>query len=149
MNLMSERNFIYQNKSYSFDLDLFIKHSSYIFSSEQKLNDNNFLLLTEYDFLSNLSNESITTFIQFCQDQEIEITNSNVLSVNFLSKKYNVKLLIEKIDNYIKKYYKEIIDLFFSSGQNEISQVEDVISNYLFDFLSDDRLFFLKLSSVY
>lgn len=69
MNLMSERNFIYKNKSYSFDLDLFKKHSSYLFSSEQILNDHDFLLLTEYDFLSNLSNESITTFIQFYQDR--------------------------------------------------------------------------------
>lgn len=64
---------------------------------------------------------------------KIDITNSNVLSVNFLSKKYNVKLLIEKTDNYIKKHHKEIIDLFLSSEQNELSQV-DVISNYLFDF---------------
>lgn len=148
------KKFAYKNKFYSFNSDLFSTHSDY-FSNSENSDIETYNLVSEYDYCFDLTDESINLFIQFCQNQYIKITNETVMSVNYLSKKYNVILLLDKTDEYIKVHYKELIDEFLSNNlqkiqqKSNIAQYEDIISKYLHEIISDDRLLQLNVSSLY
>ena len=153
-------NFIYKDQSYPFNKDIFIKYSSCLHNVDKE--NKNYFLLSEFDYRLDLTEESITIFIQFCQNKKvdinssnennnsIDINNSNALSVNFLAKKYNVKLLIEKTEEYIMHHYKEIINQFLSLRIELIDKLnEDLLAQFISEFISDDRLLFLRTSNLY
>ena len=97
--------FIYKNKMYPFNAGIFK-----IFSKKIDLDMFNKLiyinLLDDSEKGIQLSDDSISYFISYCQNlgmpKEI-LNNNNIISINYLSKKYNVQSLIKLTDNYISE----------------------------------------------
>lgn len=82
-------------------------------------------------------------FLVFFQQQQINITISNVLILNYLSNKYRIPKLLKLTQRFINKNKRTIFDKIFSS-ETQIN-IEDFIASNFLRFVDDDRL--LKLSN--
>ncbi len=98
----------------------------------------------------NLSKEANKAFILYFQNKEIEIDNSNVITLNYLSNKFEINFLKNKTDNYIQNHSQELIDEFLN--QEEIktnTKYEEILSKHLNEFFDDDRLLNLPKATLY
>lgn len=131
-------------------LELFQFKNNY-FLNDQVSNKINFF--SEFDFSPNHSLQSIKSFIQFIQYKNIQISNSNVITLNYLSRKFNVHKLIKKTENYIRNNYRELIDDFLNRKEiknNERNEkIEEILSNHFNLFFKDDRLIKLPIVTLY
>ncbi|KAK8876242.1 hypothetical protein M9Y10_006437 [Tritrichomonas musculus] len=144
-------SFYYMNKIYPFNLALFQKYSSYNLQPFLVI-PNCFFLLSDEDNFPNLSAYSIHSFIDYCQNKNTKLDQSNALPIYFLSKKYKVESLTKKVEKYITDHKYEVIDEYLSkvNERNDFnSKIEELISFYLSDYFYDDRLFSIPLSSMH
>ena len=155
---MNQAYFIYKSQKYSFDFNSFCQCSNISRAIYANFEENKryFYLISEFDYCTELSDDSINTFIDYCHNQSYVLKNTNVMQVNFLSNKYDVISLTKKTNEYIKNHYKEIIDEFFIIITNRIDILincyllyENIISDNISDYLSDDRLLFIPIENLY
>lgn len=141
-------NFIYNNHKYPFDIELFSTHSDYFSGIKEEITEKkNINLLSDFENHSNLSEESIVFFIDYCQNKEIQLTNLNVLSVNYLSHKYKVSSLIQKTEEFINNNLENIITQILSSKQF-YHQDEIFISNHMKQVASNKLSLQIPISSL-
>ena len=145
--------FFYRNKLYPFNYELF--HSQSAFFQRQKRGNyckKIFNLVNEYDNIPYLQNETVESFINYCQDKNCQITDSNAVGLYCLSKKYEISTLITKTMKYIQKRYDGIIEEFFSDIENCVKfntyKYEEIISEHFSFFVHDDRLLLLSLPTI-
>lgn len=150
---MSQSFFIYKNKEFKFDLALFQKHTKCqldLIKKGQENGFNYFNLISEYECCPELSENCIHTFLSFFHDQEIKLTNSNIIQISFLSQKYDIKLFIDKTQNYVIKNKYDIINEFLSNDTTKINnEIEDLLSIYITNYLYNDLLLNIPISSMY
>lgn len=91
-------NLEYNNKKYPIELNLFLEHSQYFSGEKEKYQD---LVLSEFEYSLDFSEDIIIAFIQYFKTHFIEITDNNAITINYLSNKYQVPELIEQTENYI------------------------------------------------
>lgn len=155
---MNQVYFLYNNKRYPFNFKLFREYSGYIsrtYGENIEQNENYIDLLSEFDYCKELSDDSIKTFICFCQNQVFNLTTTNVIDVKFLSIKYDVPSLTNKTNKYIKKHYTKIVDQFLSTDidKKECDPIfhiyENLISDNILFYLTDHRLLNLSINKIY
>ena len=151
--ISSTHHFVYKNKKYPFNLDLF-KCSSKFFSENQfdqtqsiDLVDKN----TEDDL--NLSEEIIQDFIKFVHHQPIGLDNENVSKLHYLANRYEIPLLIDLTEKYIKNHKKDVMVQILIIHQNDSNfdtkTYEDFISNDALYYIKNDNLLSLNFTILY
>ena len=119
----------------SVDLNLFNEHSDFFIN--KKPNDQN-----GKDYIINLnspkySDEIIDLFIQYFHTQNIQINNSNAISLFSLSQDYSIKNLNQTTTKYIDEHYFDLIKEY-GNKQTDKSQNDQ-----------NDLLFLLNLHNFY
>lgn len=151
-NIPDTNRFIYKNKQYPFKFDFF-KHSSKYFADHQtELENKEIIPLVdeENEGENDLSEEGIKLFINYAQHQPIQITNETVYTLNFLSKKYEIKSLQENATKYIEKHQKELLlDILLNDSTKDKETYEDIMSDNLLEHIEDQKLLKLNLVSIY
>ncbi|KAK8847860.1 hypothetical protein M9Y10_018896 [Tritrichomonas musculus] len=151
-NIPDTNRFIYKNKQYPFKFDFF-KHSSKYFADHQtELENKEIIPLVdeENEGKNDLSEEGIKLFINYAQHQPIQITNETVYTLNFLSKKYEIKSLQENATKYIEKHQKELLlDILLNDSTKDKETYEDIMSDNLLEHIEDQKLLKLNLVSIY
>lgn len=151
---MSLVYFIHIDNKYPFDLSLFNTHSDFFLNH---VIEHVYPLLSEFDSYRYLTNDSISDFIDYCQNREIQLNELNVISINYLSQKYHVNSLYRKTEEFIQKNHKTVTQAFFSNIENrDFAQdiplvLEEIISNFFDDYLFDfyNILLLIPLSRIY
>lgn len=148
LNFPTTHNFIYQSKKFPFNFDIFKYFSKKLFQEQEVYSDVTEinLLTDEEESQIDLSEDIINNFIKFCQQQECDINNDNVILLNFLSTKYEVDELTEITKDYISDHQKELRLNLISFKQKNFynsDQLEQTISEHLSDYINDEN--FLKL----
>lgn len=132
-------SFVYKEKSYPFNLDLFKIFSQYFNSNQPKENTINLL-----DENTSIFEASIPDFIKFCHAQKITLTRDNAPSLFKLSQKFDVPLLLKKTKKYISTHQKEVvvemISMYHKDDDFQLQEFEEIITKNLTDYLDDDRL---------
>lgn len=146
----NEINFIYLDKCYPVNLQLFRKNSNF-FLRESRINVNSepIELFNEFNFTDSYSEESVISFLGYCQDQPINLTVNNVISIKKLSTQYFVDQLAKYCDKYVEEHYHEVIDYFLSSKINSSEIYEQLISAHLDEYVQNDLLYELPTSTLH
>lgn len=139
--------FYYDNKKYEFDPNKFNSISDY-FKGKKIIRNDLINLVSDFDSTPRISEESIETFIHFFENQDIQITDSNALSLNYLAERFNIPVLLKKTNEYIVNNEKKIIDVALSEKKTN-HHIEVLISKYLIDFIKDDRLLSFSIAQIY
>lgn len=150
---------VYGNLTLPVDYDLLKRNSDYFRKNDLKYSsEKNIHLLKEER--NKISEDSIRDFIQCCQTQQIELNSSNIFSLNYLAKKYEVYKLLAATTQYISDYKEKLaIDsilfnyhLYNSHNQFclvDTKEEEDIISCNFEEFIKDKRLIDLPLPVLY
>ena len=100
----------------------------------------------------NLAESSINDFISFYQCQIIDITDENVIDLNYLSKEYEIPQLKDITDQYIKRNDKILLKLYvFNLNVDQLNNeiYEEAISQRLTEFINNDDLLNLPIFSMH
>lgn len=147
--------FIFDNHKYSFEYNLFKENSNYFEKNLFLKNLKDINIINEYESNSiiTLTEDSINNFIFYCQNQVYKITRENVISLNYLSKKYEVQSLIDETNEYISHYLNDILFQFLLQISNQHSiddqRVEKQILKNLNKYLNDPLLLLIPVPFMY
>lgn len=100
----------------------------------------------------NSSDSSIKDFIRFIQSDYIKINKSNAIELHYLAKEYEVSELTEKTNQYIIDHDDSLLKKYLINLGNEQSSndiLEDFITCKIAEFIHDEDLFKLPISSIY
>lgn len=142
-NLPATHSFVYCDKKYPFNIFLFNCFSEYFHSNiyNQQLDIN---ISDELNDESIISEDSIKDFINYCQKTDITLNNKNVLEIHKLSSKFKVPSLVKATEDYISAHRNDFVIQFLTMNPDEqtssTEQYEDIISNYLPEYIQDERL---------
>lgn len=155
--------FIFQDKQYPMDFDLLIKNSNYFFKNRKQYeNVDSIHLLNELDEkLISISNEGINSLISCFQNQPCTINFADIISLHYLSLKFEFPQLIEVTNQLMKEHSKELLlqsILFKSSVQlpndeNNILYIsffdtkkeeENLVEN-IFEYIKDEQMLLLGI----
>ena len=139
-------SFIYHGQKYPFNYGIFKLVSKTLNKMENTLSNSNEIQLisNEKEQPINLSDETITNFIQFCQMGKCIINKENVIQLNYLSQLYEVDELNTATNNFISQHEKDLqieMLLFYQNSSNKTETIEENISSNLFDFFSEEKFF--------
>lgn len=154
-NIPDTNFLIYKNKSYPIKLDYFKYLSSYFTDNQLKFETQKNIPLVDEKIENEdiLTDEGIKSFIKYAQHQSITLTNETVHTLSYLSDKYDIPSLKSKTSKYIEDHQKELlleILTFNSQNSTEDKKIyEDILSDNILQHIEDDRLFQLKLPSIY
>lgn len=145
--------FTYKKKKYPFSFEMFSLFSQLYKRNPEVFQGKNEIKLIEDEERINLSEESIKDFIQYCHNIRKQINNENVISLNYLAKKYQVNQLIDSTEEYKKKHINELkFQIYlFDSNQNEVEniQIEKEISENLSLYIQNKQLLALPIHSIF
>lgn len=117
-------NCIYQNQSYKIEYENIKKHTNYfseediIDGKEKKIN-----LVDSFESAPSLDDETIQDFFDYLKNEKVNMTNNNILSLKFLSHKFDVIALEEKVDQYIACNYKSIVEtILVKYGEKDLTE---------------------------
>ena len=134
--------FLYKEKQFPFNMNIFKCFSQYFNSDEHQYEENSIINL--FDESEEYSESSINDFINFCQHKKIKLNSDNIFPLHKLAKKYIVPSLIKSTNKYISMHQKDIlIDLLLKSQDEEDTssqEYEEALSNSLIQYIQDDRL---------
>lgn len=147
--------FVYRDKKYPLKFDYF-KYASRYFSMHQEeleKRENINIIDAEPEKQHFLTDETINDFINFVQGKKILLDKKNIISLNYLSTKYEVKRLQEITNDYIIKHQSEIVIEIILEHQYEsefdTKSYESIISHHIERYIEDDRLLELKIPILY
>ena len=136
---------LYNNKRFPFNLNLFNIFTDYFKDHQDQIQPDQTIILVN-DGKIELSENSIQVFIDFCQLKAPTITNNDIFSLYYLSKKYNVPQMIEQLEQHIFRQKDPIYQFFLydqEDNQQKKIEYEEKISQNLNNFIENDSL--LKL----
>lgn len=144
------------DKRYCTDLDLFKKKSPNYFGDEAtQLLEIEIPLVNNFEANENLFDEPTSIMIQYIEEKdEIKLTNDTVVTLKYLSTKFNFTELHQNTEKYLEENYKEVIDYFLNceiEGRNInfINEYEKLISSHLTEYIDDYRLVKMQISGLY
>lgn len=144
--------FVYGSYSFPFNLKIASTISKKIEENYMQLKQQKQIQLTNATNKIILSKNSIKDFILFCQYQPIEINNNNIVELNYLANEYDVPQLTEITNQYIIQHNELILKQFLYStnlNRSDNNIYEKTISERLSEFIYDDDLLQLPISSLY
>lgn len=133
----------YFEQRFTININLFNRYSNY-FLHNKNLEKEQIYLNREFDPNLQHSEKMINAFIKFFEKGEIDITNRNAFSIQFLSRKLDIPRLKELSRDYIEKKEneQELLDYIFSHTESLCSEQEEFIAD-------DDRLLRFTISQLY
>lgn len=148
--------FLYKGKKYPFNIVFFNCFSQYFTTNEIQIPLNATIkLVNDSEDDTNFSEASINDFINYCQNQRINLNKENVVTLHRLSKMYNVPTLIESTENFLKNHKKEFIIEFLKMNQTGdgnsgyMYEYEELISSSISEFIDNNELLSLPLCVIY
>lgn len=141
------KNLIFKGKTYPVDFEI-IKHYSNYFNDKQ----NYYEQLTNIELPEEkieISDEDFQNFVSCCQNQNFQLTDSNVLCMHQLSISYDVPGLQRITNEYISKNKENLIFsslTFKCQNQLDSNSEEDAIASNFEKYINDDRLFSIPIS---
>lgn len=136
--------FVYKEKQYPFNFDLFKIFSQYFNSDQPKAENIDFT-----DEKLNISESSIPDFIDYCQARKITLTKENAPTLHKLSQKFQVPSLLSKTKEFISTHQKDVVVEIMSMYQNDdnfnLDEYEEIMSNDFIQYINDDRLLTLSI----
>lgn len=147
--------FVYHNKYYPIKFDFFKYYSDYFSENQIKIQaSKNIQIIDESeDKYIELNDEIIQSFINYVQCQKILIDSTNVISLNYLSKKYKVTSLTKFTIEYISAHHQELILPILAIHQDDstfdTSSYEDIISDNFIQYIEDDCLLKFDVTIIY
>ena len=100
-----------------------------------------------------LKEDTIFYFINYVQQKEIPLDIENVVSLHYLSVKFEIEDEEEETKDFISANHKELAIKILSNCQFDTSFndiiYEDIISNNLLDYINDEELVTLPISKIY
>lgn len=143
-------SFVYGEKRFPFNMHMFEIFSQYFNSNKEKINNNNEIyLLDTNDDINELPESSIDDFIKYFQKEKIILNKTNAYYLYLLSKKYEVKSLINATDKYIKANHRDFVIQFIQMNDKQKNynseECEEIISSNLMNYIHDDQLFSLPI----
>lgn len=154
LNFPMTHYFNHKSKKYPFNFDIFKYFSKFFFreqSNYSKVTDID-LLTKEEEQQADLSDDSISNFIKFCQQQDYEINIENVICLNFLSTKYEVDELTKITNKYISEHQSDLRLKLISFRQKNFdnsTDLEQAISANLSDYVTNENFLSLPLSVIH
>lgn len=155
----NDKSFLYENKLFDFNFEAMIRHSNYLVEKKNQFKNVKIIkLFDEFDFIPDISNESIETFIHWskCIDDqdfaEIKITHQNVFDIFILSSKYQIDSLKLITKRFISDHFDDTIPLFILKlNKYSNNEIETIVSENLFDIVNkfESLLLNLQLSILY
>lgn len=152
-SIPATHSFVYNDREYSFNFDIFKYFSDYIKKNQQIFQEKSQILLLNENEKYNLTENSIKDFINFCQNKDIIINNENAVSLSILSQKYEVTTLLNSTKQYIIDHHDQLLfdiylfNLTHITGMN--FDYEKTISDHISDYIKSGKLISLPLSSIY
>ena len=149
--------FLYNDKKYLFNIDLFNISSQYFLNYPEKIQNNQIIQLIDKSLDGNItfSDKSIQDFINYFQRKPITLDNSNTVELNYLSKKYEINSLIQATNQYIEEHNNDnnlIFQLLLIYQYHEAftcETYENIISNHLSEYINNDLMLTLSVPVVY
>lgn len=147
--------FTYRDKAYPINIELFKFYSQFFSSNQLEAKYEKYIPLLGDESENNieLSEESIQFFINFVHRKQILLTDENVIFLNYLARKYEVSLLINVTNEYISSNHNnhalQLLILYRNEPKFHPEKYEDIISKNLLDYLNDDRLLSLDISTLH
>lgn len=147
-------SFVYKDQRYPFNFEIFKLVSKTLNSMESELSNRKEieLLLKEDEQSIELSEETITNFIQFCQMGRCIINKENAIQLNYLSIIYEVDELKIATNDFISNHQKDLqLEMlsFLQNSKGNTETIEENISNNLFDFINEEKFFSLSIPILY
>lgn len=145
--------FVYKLKKYPIKYGFFKISSKYFSRNSKEIKKIKDIQLDDDNKTINLSEQSIIDFIKYVHHEPIQLTNENLIEIEYLAKKYEVSSLIEFIKDYIESNNKEIaIQILIihqkdSSFDTEI--YENIISNNFLEKCQEKSLFQIDFPKIY
>lgn len=146
--------FVYKNKKYPFKFDYFKYGSKYFSANQKELEEMKTIqILDDHENDTSITEDVINKFIKFIQSEKIQLDNENVIGLNYLSQKYEVKILEEKTSEYIGNHQEELVIQNLIDKQNQqnfdTKIYENIISNNIIKYIDDPRLLSVKIPVLY
>lgn len=152
LNLPITNFFIYKDEKYPFNIDLFKKFSPFFSTKQFSISPNESInLIDEANCQVQISKEYIKYFIGYCQNLSIpkeKINNESAETLYYLAKYYQVKSLIDQMNEYFKQNEEEFILHFLSNPELEhldSQRYETILSSKLLDYINNPQMLLLPL----
>ena len=110
--VQNPKYFVYKNKKYQINFDLLKQNCTYFYQNQDKyLEEDNINIFNDEDEDEEfpLSKGSIKSFVKICQNEATEISISSVISLQYLSYKYEYPEIISNTENFCQEYNEKII----------------------------------------
>ncbi|KAK8857398.1 hypothetical protein M9Y10_015803 [Tritrichomonas musculus] len=150
--IRNKKNLIYKEYKQAVDFDLLIGYSDFFYQNKIMYEDKEDIELSEEPI--DISENAFHTFIKCCQNEKIEINESNVFAIRQLSFHYEVHTLQNIIKEYILSspllFYKScVFNLLTNHEAQPNRDDEDIISKCIFDIIDDEVLLKLPIPTLY
>lgn len=153
----SQKNFVFNNKSFPFDFELFKNNSSFFFKyKNQYENIESFNILNddEIKYFKNITDSAISDFISLCQNEKCQIKSSDIFYILYLSYKFEVKELTKSLTDLISNNFKIIEDKSFLKNNSDAffffsEEFTDIYSRNLMKFINNDNTLDLPVCIVH
>ncbi|KAK8840436.1 hypothetical protein M9Y10_030641 [Tritrichomonas musculus] len=141
--------FVYNNKFYKFNLQVFLNSSEYFFKERKTINVGDTIQLLQFESNLEFSDELIRNFISAVErNDQIEIKADNVYQLDQLSDFYGILNLKKRTNDFISENEEQLIlqNYIYDQSNNKTNyKAEDIISNNLMNYIDDDKLATLKI----
>lgn len=138
------------NKRYEFDVSKSFLLYNYFFHHPENFKAGSEIIITNIQDIP-FDSDAISSFITYCQTQDVNITNSNVFQLNILSKQFLIKDLLTKTEHHIKENYSGLIleSFLYKIKMEKTSEIEDQITNHLSEYIKKPQFKSLPFDSIY
>lgn len=145
--------FLY-NPIYHMNRDFF--SYSELFDKKQtteKINNVNILDEQGNVLFTNISDNSIRTFISHCQHQNYHVAREEAINLYFLTKRYGVTSLNKELEDYFSNFSNDTLIQFLikidDTQNSNLDDYEEAISNNLVEFIEDDIMLLIPIPFMY
>ena len=132
---------LYNSQKYPINFDLFKYFSKYFYERRNEIPETGDIDLTKYDpddNISNFSPDEVIDFIKYIQTKPIQLTNNNIVTLQYFDHKYDINQLIASTEEYINEHEEEIILKFLK--RKDLSFYEDKISDNFSIYVNNDDI---------
>lgn len=156
--IQPDKKFIFNGKEFPIDFNL-IKLYSLYYKKNHDYYEGVVNIKIEEPF--DISNDEFQAFVDCCQKQNVQITDSNIFALNYLSIRYEVPSLTQFTENYIETNYSKLVfqSLHFKQSHEDVANYpfknlskffntekeEKIICKHLNEYLEDERLLSLQI----
>ena len=156
---LNQKYFQFHDKQYPIDFDLLKKNCHYFYENRKEYKNVTVInLLTNEENDLDISDESVEVFIKCCHNEPTQIRLPSVISLHYLSTKFEFKELNQITSQFITQHSNQLIfeKILFQEHllktencQNtffDTSKEEEYISDHMKQFINNEKMTLLPIS---